>query len=67
MKVINVLLEEIYVTKDNIVKKCRVLVEKAKTLRAQGLEQPDECIQCLTDAISTLVSYILQSCSSLSI
>lgn len=59
MKVISVLLEEIYVTKDGTVRKCRILIEKAKSLRAQGLEQLDECIQCLSDVISTLVSYML--------
>lgn len=67
MKVINVLLEEIYVTKDSIMKKCRVLIQKAKLLRDLGLERLDECIQCLSDAVSTLVSYMLQSCCSLSV
>lgn len=65
MKVIDVLLEDIYVTKDNTVKKCRIFIEKAKSLRAQGSEKVDECIQCLSDAISKLVSYMLQSCSLL--
>ncbi|KAH6777375.1 hypothetical protein C2S51_008687 [Perilla frutescens var. frutescens] len=66
MKVINVLLEEVYVTKDSIVNKCRVLIQKAKSLRAQGLECPDECIQCLSDAISTLklIYGSRRSCSS---
>ncbi|XP_057803899.1 separase isoform X2 [Salvia miltiorrhiza] len=66
MKVINVLLEEIYVTKDSIVKKCRVLIQKAKSLRALGLERLDECIQCLSDAVSTLklIYGSRRSCSS---
>lgn len=59
MNVISVLLEEIYVTKDNTVRKCGILIEKAKSLRAQGVEKLDECIQCLSDVISTLVSYML--------
>lgn len=65
MKVINVLLEEIYVTNESTVEKCRVLIQKAKSLRALGLEQLDKGIQCLSDAVSTLVSYVLQSCCSL--
>ncbi|XP_047976121.1 separase isoform X2 [Salvia hispanica] len=65
MKVINVLLEEIYVTKESIVEKCRVLIQKAISLRALGLEQLDKGIQCLSDAVSTLLTYVSRRrCSS---
>ncbi|KAG6409188.1 hypothetical protein SASPL_132222 [Salvia splendens] len=66
MKVINVLLEEIYVTNESTVEKCRVLIQKAKSLRALGLEQLDKGIQCLSDAVSTLkLTYVSRRrCSS---
>ncbi|KAL6565883.1 hypothetical protein OROHE_004938 [Orobanche hederae] len=53
MEVIKILLEEIYVTNDSILKKCRFLIEKAKSLRASG----SKCVDgCLLDAISALES-----------
>ncbi|KAL8478593.1 hypothetical protein ACS0TY_030468 [Phlomoides rotata] len=66
MKVISILLKEVYVTKDSILKKCGVLIEKAKSLRAHGSACMDECIQCLSDAISTLklIYNTRTSCSS---
>lgn len=59
MKIIDILLEEIHVTKDGNLKKSRILIEKGKVLRAHGLAQLSECIQCLSDAIVTLVSHML--------
>ncbi|KAL1534288.1 separase [Salvia divinorum] len=65
MKVINVLLEEIYVTEESIVEKCRVLIQKAKLLRALGLEQLDKGILCLSDAVSALkLTYVSRRCCS---
>ncbi|KAI3445664.1 hypothetical protein Pfo_002329 [Paulownia fortunei] len=66
IKIIAVLLEEVYVTKDSSLKKSRILIEKGKTLRAHGLARLDECLQCLSDAISTLkLMYgVKKSCSS---
>lgn len=59
MEVIRILLEEVYDTKDSNLKKCGVLIEKAKSLRAYRSACVEECIQCLSDAISALVSYML--------
>ncbi|KAL0384542.1 UNVERIFIED_CONTAM: Separase [Sesamum radiatum] len=54
MRIIDVLLEEVYITNGSNVKKSKILIEKAKFLRANGLARLDECIQCLSNAISTL-------------
>ncbi|KAL6517690.1 hypothetical protein OROMI_033391 [Orobanche minor] len=56
MKIIGVLLEEVYVTKDSCIAKTKILIEKGKVLRAHGVARLDECIQCLSEAISTLFS-----------
>ncbi|KAK4438264.1 Separase [Sesamum alatum] len=65
MKIIDVLLEEVYITKDSNLKKSKILIEKAKILRAHGLARLNECVQCLSNAISTLNSiYTGKSCSS---
>ncbi|KAL3814465.1 hypothetical protein ACJIZ3_015733 [Penstemon smallii] len=67
MKIIDILLEEIYVTKETNIKKSRILIEKGKLLRAHGLARLDDCIQCLSDAILTLKPLYdaKKSCSSL--
>ncbi|XP_020551646.1 separase [Sesamum indicum] len=66
MRIIDVLLEEVYITNDSDVKKSKILIEKAKVLRANGLARLDDCVQCLSNAISTLNSiYSGKSCSSL--
>ncbi|KAK6135420.1 hypothetical protein DH2020_030839 [Rehmannia glutinosa] len=44
MKIIGVLLEEVYVTKDSNLKKSKILIEKGKVLRAHGVARLDECI-----------------------
>ncbi|KAL6543575.1 hypothetical protein OROGR_010072 [Orobanche gracilis] len=54
MKIIGVLLEEVYVTKETCIAKTKILIEKGKVLRAHGVARLDECIQCLSEAISTL-------------
>ncbi|KAG8368750.1 hypothetical protein BUALT_Bualt15G0078400 [Buddleja alternifolia] len=66
MKIITILLEDVYVTKDSNLNKSRILMEKGKLLRAHELAPLDECIQCLSDAISTLKSVYAtkKSCSS---
>ncbi|KAL6545762.1 hypothetical protein OROGR_009636 [Orobanche gracilis] len=54
MKIIDVLLEEVYVTNDSCIAKTKILIEKGKVLRAHGVARLDECIQSLSEAISTL-------------
>ncbi|KAL3620880.1 hypothetical protein CASFOL_035792 [Castilleja foliolosa] len=58
MEIIGVLLEEVYVTKDSNVMKSKILIEKGKVLRAHGIARLDECIQCLSEAILTLNSFL---------
>ncbi|KAL0422316.1 UNVERIFIED_CONTAM: Separase [Sesamum latifolium] len=65
MRIIDVLLEEVYITNVSNVNKSKILIEKAKVLRANGLARLDECIQCLSNAILKLNSiYSGKSCSS---
>ncbi|XP_073125634.1 separase isoform X2 [Henckelia pumila] len=56
MKIIEVLLEEVYVTKYHNLEKSRLLIEKGRVLRALGLEFLEECTKCLSSAISMLKS-----------
>ncbi|KAL3538573.1 hypothetical protein ACH5RR_001939 [Cinchona calisaya] len=54
MEIIDILLEKIYVSTDTYVQKSRLLIAKGAELREFGIENLDACIQCLSDAISTL-------------
>ncbi|XP_051146436.1 separase isoform X2 [Andrographis paniculata] len=56
MEIIDILLKECYAMKDGSVNISRILIEKGKVLRAHGVTQLKECIQCLSDAISALKS-----------
>ncbi|XP_073049001.1 separase isoform X1 [Primulina eburnea] len=56
MKIIEVLLKEIYVTKDHNLEKSRLLIEKGRVIRALGLECLEECTKCLSSAITILKS-----------
>ncbi|KAL2460485.1 Separase [Abeliophyllum distichum] len=66
LKIMDVLLEEVYVTKDKCLEKSRILIEKGRELRADGIAQLNESLQCLSDAISTLKAIYgkNKSCSS---
>ncbi|KAL7119495.1 hypothetical protein ACP275_02G066600 [Erythranthe tilingii] len=66
LQIIDILLEEFYIAKDSNLKKSRILIEKGKVLRVHGLARLDECVQCLSDAISTLklIYGAKKSCSS---
>ncbi|KAA8545541.1 hypothetical protein F0562_020325 [Nyssa sinensis] len=55
MNIIVILLEEVYVTKDGCLHKSRILIAKARELRAQGVEGLNGCIQCLSEAISLML------------
>ncbi|KAJ0743876.1 putative separase [Helianthus annuus] len=50
----NILLEDIYSTKDNLLNKSRILIAKARELRACGVEGLNECIDILSETISTM-------------
>ncbi|XP_024980177.1 separase [Cynara cardunculus var. scolymus] len=50
----NILLEEIYSTKDSCLQKSRILIAKGMESRACGVEGLNGCINYLSEAISTL-------------
>lgn len=56
MKIIGFLLQEVYVTQDNLLEKSRILVRKGRMLRNKGNDGLEDCIQCLSEAIALLVS-----------
>ena len=58
MKIIVILLRDVYVTPDNYLQKSRILVRKGKALRVCGIEGLKDCIQCLSESIHTIVSYL---------
>ncbi|KAK9095991.1 hypothetical protein Sjap_021488 [Stephania japonica] len=55
LKIINILLLNIYVSKDYYLQKSLLLIKKGRIFRAQGFERLTDCIRCLSDAISILV------------
>ncbi|KAJ6942111.1 separase [Populus alba x Populus x berolinensis] len=59
MEVIDTLLKDVYVT-DSHLQKSRVLIRKGRALRSCGSEGLEDCIQCLSEAISVIND---ESCS----
>ncbi|XP_070034034.1 separase isoform X2 [Nicotiana tomentosiformis] len=60
LKIIGVLLQKVYVSKDSYLQRCRVLIVKGEVLRANGFENLKDCIQCLTDGIAIVESSLKQ-------
>lgn len=58
MKIMDILLKDIYVGKDCSLQKSRIYVKKGRALRACGTEGLRDCIHCLSQAIHTLVSLL---------
>lgn len=56
MTITNILLEEIYSTKDNCLQKSRILIANARESRAHGVEGLNDCSKYLSEAISIMVS-----------
>ncbi|KAL7205879.1 hypothetical protein ACSBR2_018738 [Camellia fascicularis] len=54
MDIIAVLLAEVYVSDDSCLQKSKILIAKGRELRACGIEGLNDCIQCLSEAISTM-------------
>ncbi|KAF8411822.1 hypothetical protein HHK36_004381 [Tetracentron sinense] len=54
LKIANILLLNVYVTKDNLLQKSRIFIRKGRAFRAYGIEGLNSCIQCLSEAISIL-------------
>ncbi|XP_052179939.1 separase isoform X3 [Diospyros lotus] len=54
MDIIAVLLENVYVSDDCCLERSKILIAKGRELRASGIEGLNGCVQCLSDAISTM-------------
>lgn len=57
IKIIDILLQDIYFTQDCYLERSRILLQKGRALRASGFEGLTGCIQCVSEAISIIVSY----------
>ncbi|KAL6633464.1 hypothetical protein ACP70R_026135 [Stipagrostis hirtigluma subsp. patula] len=57
MRIIDILLNEIYCSKEYYLERSRVLVRKAGVLRASGVENISSCLKSLSEAISLLDSF----------
>ncbi|KFK31931.1 hypothetical protein AALP_AA6G177700 [Arabis alpina] len=51
-KTTDILLKDVFITKDLLVERGRILIWKARTIRASGTEHLKECIHYLSEAIS---------------
>ncbi|XP_042511471.1 separase isoform X2 [Macadamia integrifolia] len=54
LKIIDILLFEVYLTKDDLLEKSRILIWKGRALRAFESEGLQNCIQCFSEAIYIL-------------
>ncbi|KAF6164601.1 hypothetical protein GIB67_032829 [Kingdonia uniflora] len=64
LKLINLLLLHVCDEKDYSLQKSRILIRKGRIYRVRGIEGLIECIQCLSDAISTLIDISNEDSSS---
>lgn len=60
-KIINILLHDVYVTKEYFLQRAKIFILKGKTfrVRSSGLDGLNNCIQCLSEAIILLVSCLI--------
>ncbi|KAF8019982.1 hypothetical protein BT93_G0618 [Corymbia citriodora subsp. variegata] len=67
LKIIDELLQEIYSAEASCFQKARLLIKKGRILKCRGREGLNSCIQCLSEAISTIDCVNKSSsCSSVS-
>ncbi|XWS55202.1 hypothetical protein CRYUN_Cryun10bG0154400 [Craigia yunnanensis] len=57
IKVIDLLMQDVYATEDSPLRKARILIRKGRALRANGIEALKDCIQCLSEAISIMKNF----------
>ncbi|KAI3778004.1 hypothetical protein L2E82_06951 [Cichorium intybus] len=57
MTIINILLDDIYTTKDSWLQRSRILIAKGRVSRAYGVEGLNDCIKYLSEAISIMSEY----------
>lgn len=55
-KVIDLLMQDVYATENSPLWKARILIRKGRALRINGIEALKNCILCLSEAISIMVS-----------
>lgn len=55
IKVIDLLMQDVYTTENSPLWKARILIRKGRALRANGIEALKDCILCLSEAISIMV------------
>ncbi|KAG8072566.1 hypothetical protein GUJ93_ZPchr0006g41913 [Zizania palustris] len=60
-RIIDILLNKIYCSKEYYLERSRVLVRKAHTLRASGMQSISSCLESLSEAISLLQDIPLDS------
>ncbi|KAK9290720.1 hypothetical protein L1049_008894 [Liquidambar formosana] len=63
MKIIDILLQDVYVTEDSFLQKSRIFIKKGKALRDHGIDGLKDCIHCLSEAISTIKDMHGEGCS----
>ncbi|XP_040366322.1 separase isoform X3 [Rosa chinensis] len=63
MQIINILLQDVYVTPDSWLQKARILVRKGRALKLYGIKGLKDCIHCLSEAISSLQSKMYDNTS----
>ncbi|KAF5184255.1 Separase [Thalictrum thalictroides] len=54
LKIIDILVHNVYVTTDYVLKKSTTLIKKGRIARARGTDGLNNCIECLSEAISEL-------------
>ncbi|KAE8690720.1 separase-like isoform X2 [Hibiscus syriacus] len=64
MKVIDLLMQDDYDIKDNPLQRAKILIRKGRTLRANGIEALNDCIWCLSEAISIMKNFYGEKCNA---
>ncbi|XVE94021.1 hypothetical protein REPUB_Repub01dG0244400 [Reevesia pubescens] len=63
IKVIDLLMQDVFATEDSPLQKARILIRKGRALRANGIEALKDCFQCLSEAISIMKSVYGETCT----
>ncbi|XP_022748574.1 separase isoform X3 [Durio zibethinus] len=64
IKVIDLLMQDVYATEDSPLQKARILIRKGRALRANGIEALKDCMRCLSEAISIMKNFHGETCTS---
>ncbi|KAI4296272.1 hypothetical protein L6164_036245 [Bauhinia variegata] len=64
MKIIGILLQDVYVMPDSYLQRAQTLVRKGKASRISGTEGLKDCIQCFSEAITMIKGISSQICTS---